>query len=509
LMVFFPRYHFSRWLGAGYFMALAGQSDEMELRTGGVVGPQDGLIAMRVEPTPGRPSGSIEGMYAQMSVLDEFDGRTWRSNVRNPRAEYYLYSPRELYRGPKEAFAPDLDGPNTLRVTLFRRVPRDQAHPIATIGRDRPGYVMMFGVRQLENGSVILGPGWPGSQLVYKIDPDRGQPISPLPDEDERYRRLPEGLDARVVQLAEQLTRGMTSDREKVEALLAHFSKSRFEYSLEPLAGTSNDPLVRFLFEAKKGHCELYAGALAVLLRLAGVKARVATGFYGGWWNSLGGYLELGDADAHAWVEAWYDGAWHWVDATPEDLRARRKEKSLAWILDAYDALEAFWFNSVLDFDERKRRELVGKLGESYETFAAGDWFDGGEDRPERGATATQLAMPVILVLAGCAAGIVLVRRKRARTPEVLGRRLRRALGGEDNLTLGRMLNRVANEIRPLARDAVAAYERFRFGLPEQAPNPDQVLTLIRALERAAGRAPARPLTSRERTRSDRSRRRR
>jgi LPXTG-motif cell wall-anchored protein len=482
LMVFFPRYQFTRFLGAGYFMALAGQPDEMELRTGGVIGPQDGRVAMRIEPTPGRASGSIEGMYAQIGVLDEFDGRSWKSRVERPRREFYLYTPQDLYRGPKEAFAPEVDGPNTLRVTLFRRTPRDQPHPIATMGFTRPGFVMMFSIRQQENGSLIVGPNWPGNQLVYKIDPDRGPSTMALPDENERTLQLPK-LDARVVQLAEDLTRGLTNDREKVEAILAYFSKARFTYSLEPLSGTSDDPLVRFLFEAKRGHCELYAGALAVLLRASKVKARVAAGYYGGRWNSVGGYLELGDADAHAWVEAFYDGAWRWVDATPQDLRARREEQTLAWILDAYDALETFWFNRVLDFDERKRKELVGDLGKTFEAFAGGGWFEDGGSSKLQSGSASQLAIPLVAI-ALLAGGAFLVVRRRRRSPEALGRRLRRALGHEGNLTLRRVLAGIESDRLALATSAVSAYEHLRFGAPEDAPDPAHVLSAIRALER-------------------------
>ncbi len=487
VMLLFPRYNFSQLLSAGYFMSLSGQTDEMELRTTGVPSPGGGWVAMRVEPTPGRPPGSLDAMYASMSVLDEFDGRTWRSHVKDPRRELYLYHPSNLYQGPKEAFAPDVDGPSMLRVTLFRRVPQDQPHPVAALGRDRPGFVAMYAVRQLDNGSVIRGPRWPGTQLVYKVDPDRSVPTFPLPDQ-ARFLQLPDGLDPRVVDLAARLTAGKTTERDKALAIVAHFSHG-YTYSLEPLEGASNDPLVRFLFEAKSGHCELYAGALAVLLRLAGVKARVVTGYYGGWWNSVGGYLELGDSDAHAWVEAYYDGAWRWLDATPESQRARRTQKSFVWILDTYDALEAFWHDNVVAFDERQRREMMGRLAQDLEGLTALSWL-GGADPTSSGATtgrsASRLALPVVVFLALAAVPVLWWWRRRNLRPEILGLRLRKALGGPRNATLGRTLAGVSVELQPLAREAIRTYERHRFGPEDGAPDASVVAAAIRALERAS-----------------------
>jgi hypothetical protein len=260
----------------------------------------------------------------------------------------------------------------------------------------------------------------------YKIDPERQYTAMQVPDWEERFLQLPSQIDPRVVSLSRSLIEGRTGDREKVNAILAHFNSGAFQYSLDELPGESNDPLVRFLFEAKRGHCELYAGAVAVLLRLAGVKARVATGYYGGWWNSMGGYLELGDVDAHAWVEAYYDDAWHWVDATPESRRARREERFFAGLYDAYDAMEAFWHSYVVAFDESERREMVGNLAAAWES-ASGEWF--GEDRGTRsGGSASWVAIP--LLLGGMIAGIVVLVRRRNRRADVLGLRLRRALGG-------------------------------------------------------------------------------
>jgi transglutaminase-like putative cysteine protease len=484
VMMIFPRYHIGRIFSPGYFMALAGTSDSMELQTGGVPDVGGGAIVARIEATPGRPESAMEGAYLQIGVLDTFDGRTWRARIENPRRKHFLYAPGELYRGPRTELGSSVDGPNTVRVTLFRRARRSEDHPVAHFGTDGPGYVAMFGVRQLDNGGLVTH-SFPGTQLVYKVDPDRRVDVLPLPDQAERFTDLPDGIDPRVVELARSLTAGEPTIGGKVRALLRHFSRG-FTYSLDPLEGEADDPLVRFLFEAKSGHCELYAGALATLLRLSGVEARVAVGYYGGWWNSIGGYLELAEGDAHAWVEVYDDGRWRWVDATPSDLRRRRAHKTFAWIMDLYDAAEAWWHNRILAFDERERRELFGEMQARFRSIAdvRGDATP-VEAPPLLGGGGPLLpALGLVLAIAAAAA---LVLRSRSRRTDILGARLRAALGAKDrNATLGVLLSSVNAGVLEQAKTAIAAYERLRFGPPAEAPGAADVAARIRALERAA-----------------------
>lgn len=101
-------------------------------------------------------------------------------------------------------------------------------------------------------------------------------------------------------------------DGEQVERLLDFF-RTGFRYTLTDPAGS----LREFLFGKRAGYCEHYAAALAVMLRGAGVPARVAAGYYGGEWNELGRYLIVRESDAHAWTEGWIGGRWVTLDATP------------------------------------------------------------------------------------------------------------------------------------------------------------------------------------------------
>ena len=78
-----------------------------------------------------------------------------------------------------------------------------------------------------------------------------------------------------------------------------------FTYTLEPPLLDPRDPYDDFLFNAKRGFCEHYAGSFALLMRAAGIPARVVTGYQGGEVNPFSNELIVRQADAHAWTEIW------------------------------------------------------------------------------------------------------------------------------------------------------------------------------------------------------------
>ena len=79
-----------------------------------------------------------------------------------------------------------------------------------------------------------------------------------------------------------------------------------------------------FLFDAKAGYCQQYSGAMTLLLRMAGIPARVATGFSAGTFDKDTGEFVVRDYDAHSWVEAWFPGiGWVTFDPTPSSAPPR------------------------------------------------------------------------------------------------------------------------------------------------------------------------------------------
>jgi protein-glutamine gamma-glutamyltransferase len=86
-------------------------------------------------------------------------------------------------------------------------------------------------------------------------------------------------------------------------------------------------PLERFLFDDRRGYCQHFSGAMALLLRMGGIPARVATGFSPGVFNTRRKEFSVKDTDAHSWVEAWFEGlGWVTFDPTPSASPARSQQ---------------------------------------------------------------------------------------------------------------------------------------------------------------------------------------
>ncbi|QJD29175.1 transglutaminase TgpA family protein [Methylococcus geothermalis] len=158
--------------------------------------------------------------------------------------------------------------------------------------------------------------------------------------EGERRRALqiPGMPDERV----RDLVNGWLLENPSAEAMahraLRHFREEPFIYSLRPPA-IAGDPVAGFLFDTRRGFCEHYAGAFVYLMRVAGIPARVVTGYQGGHWNPVGHFLEVAQADAHAWAEIWIDGnGWTRFDPTAA-VAPERIERELEFAAGADGAV--------------------------------------------------------------------------------------------------------------------------------------------------------------------------
>jgi transglutaminase-like putative cysteine protease len=183
---------------------------------------------------------------------------------------------------------------------------------------DRDGEVI-FGRHVTTKGATYQ---FTAEQPEPSIDDLRAAPALPAGDSMLRYTELPQ-LDPSVTGLAAQLTTGASTPYDRVRAVLDYFTDraNGFVYSLTTAPGTSGDKLADFL-RAKRGYCEQYAGAMAVLVRAAGVPARVVLGYTPGQLQSDGTRLVTTD-DAHAWVEAWFSGL-GWIPFDPTPIAADR-----------------------------------------------------------------------------------------------------------------------------------------------------------------------------------------
>ena len=129
----------------------------------------------------------------------------------------------------------------------------------------------------------------------------------------------------RTWRLAPSLRRGATSPYDYVLRVNDYLRRTGFGYTEVPdRPGAGVAPLESFLFDSRRGYCQQFSGAMALLLRMGGIPARVATGFSPGGLRASSGEWVVRDTDAHSWVEAWFDGiGWVTFDPTPPDTPAR------------------------------------------------------------------------------------------------------------------------------------------------------------------------------------------
>jgi hypothetical protein len=142
----------------------------------------------------------------------------------------------------------------------------------------------------------------------------------------------PSGLDLElhgalrevISPIATEWTTGADGPRAKLDAIKHRLAS--FEYSLSVPRRSDLDPVVDFLTVHRAGHCEMFASAMVLLARAEGIPARMVGGFHVVEENPLTGRAVVRDRDAHAWVEAWIDGAWRGWDPTPvgESFAPRR-----------------------------------------------------------------------------------------------------------------------------------------------------------------------------------------
>jgi transglutaminase-like putative cysteine protease len=140
----------------------------------------------------------------------------------------------------------------------------------------------------------------------------------------------------RMRELAQRVTASIPTPRVKA-LMLESFLRTEYQYSYETIEQQGYTPLDWFLFEGRRGHCEYFASALAMLLRTVGIPSRVATGFSLSAPNPVTGYYEVRALDGHAWVEAFIDGYWLMLEPTPfYPLPQPRTEGQVADQLDGY-----------------------------------------------------------------------------------------------------------------------------------------------------------------------------
>ena len=170
------------------------------------------------------------------------------------------------------------------------------------------------------------------------------------------YLQLPP-LDPRIASLARQVTANSKSDYDRAAAI-EQYLRENFAYTLQLPDRTPADPIANFLFERKRGHCEYFASAMALMLRTIGIPSRLVNGFRNGEYNDLTGSYIVRARNAHTWVEAFIPSV-GWTSFDPTPAEAAPVAGTWSRMRLYLDAAQEFWREWVINYDFGHQRELT------------------------------------------------------------------------------------------------------------------------------------------------------
>lgn len=376
-----------RDVGRGMISALgspiAGQrsafTDRVDLSVGGrITDSRRTAMNVRVLDSRGQPVMLPEPLLLRGAVLDDYDNRgAWR--MRPGQAVETSAVPdsmQPLGRGEAE---PGLAYVQEFEVLINSPALFSTSVPVA-VSTENPT-IVRFDIRrwtlttprndQPPRRYRVTAQPAPSDATLTKLagasagDPRRIMGYGNLEVRDEAIRLLreadmqaesPQDLDAR-----------WTWNRDAAKVFTAHLQSGAFRYTtdLSDIVDDElgQDPIPRFLFRAKRGHCEYFAAALVGLCRSVGVEARLITGFVASEFDDSSKQYIVREGNAHAWAEV-RTGPRRWttVDPTPpQDFQQIHSPSNtladrLRWI---YDRFEVRWSDSVIGFSHITQRQMI------------------------------------------------------------------------------------------------------------------------------------------------------
>jgi transglutaminase-like putative cysteine protease len=359
LFFLFPRLSGPLWRMPGEDQASTGLSDEM---TPGDISKlsQSEAVAFRVDFEAAVPQN--ENLYWRGPVLGQQVGRSWR-----------MYN---VNRIAKPDYQPQ-SAPINYRVTLQ---PNNKPWLFALdMPAVAPPESFFLGDYQLRSDTLVssLKAYEMSSHLAYRAG------LELTPGDRSRYLQYNANLNPRTQEYAKKLRDENADPKVLIEKLMARYN-GEFEYTLEPPRLGANN-IDEFLFDTKKGFCEHYAGSFVLVLRAAGIPARVVTGYQGGEVNPITRQLVVRQSEAHAWSEVWLEDL-GWIRADPtfavSPLRINRgmsealgpittfnrlidadKLGILRQLAFSWDAVNSQWNRWVIGFNQDRQRNLFEAFG--------------------------------------------------------------------------------------------------------------------------------------------------
>ena len=364
LFFFFPRIDSPLWsFKSNTQSGTTGLSEDMEM---GMINSlsHSNAVAFRVEFLNNTPDNHL--LYWRGPVLTHTDGRRWNKNANDHEPDIYI-----------------------------RRIPFSQTHDVisykVTLEPSENAWYFALDLPMTTPKNTLLTAGYQIISQKPINQPVRYQVTSSLNYRlKQAYRnelvdalQLPENINSRTLELGQRFKENFSTPSDIISAALRYFVDNNFTYTLNPPLLTSNDPVDQFLFDTQRGFCEHFSAAFTILMRSAGVPARVVTGYQGGEYNPLGQHLTVRQRDAHAWSEVWIESL-GWVRVDPTSVIApNRIESGANEILAQAESSSAFLFNNkfilniqhsidwmdnqwtqwVVNYDKKKQRSFMSDLG--------------------------------------------------------------------------------------------------------------------------------------------------
>ncbi len=506
------------FLGRGdSLVRVTGLNHTVDLR-GGVLVQEDTTAVMRVE-FPEEPGGRFGSglMYWRSTTLSQFSRSQWsRRDLRGAYdpavpeliATAYRSASREVRRRPRPGMrrvrqmiyiddAPDQGLPCLDLVQMVRVLDNTPNVSIEWAGgRDFTVMLNKVGTRRLayEVWSDIL---MPTPEQLRAAPDDYAERLHPRDYELlTHHELLPE-----TQQLVLNITQGRDTVYDRAMAIQQWLGSDRFMYTLDLPSLGSQAAIDIFLTQTRRGHCELFASAMALMLRSLGVPARVVSGFRGGEWNALDQSYTVRANMAHLWVEVLFpEHGWVVFDPSPrtdETITGMRRLRNLASLLALRSKM--FWYQRVVGFDQNVQWTWLRNL--SVGIFGSVPGIELPEAR-----TATlrlpSIRMTVIIAVLGAGATALLLLRRMAgpKTPGMpltpdqhravrLFLRLRKILAragvnceGMTAEELGRSLASMPCTAPDAMLNALRRYSEVRFG---KRPFPPQEYAAVKRQMRA------------------------
>ena len=292
-------------------------------------------------------------------------------SVKMPVKLYHLVQLYDIYNGTSWTLSPQLKNgsqrrlPKQLRLPAFHDIEANYTvqkwispklfapfRPLMFSATDNVESIRIF--QNTFFNAELYGRQYPRLPFKYKVTSQIFLPLDQQeikPDDKRKtvywleriptrhYLQLPrKKISKRLSELVKNLTKDVKDPYRKA-ILLRDYLRENFNYKLYAEKPPANRELADFfLFDLKEGHCEYFATTLAVMARLAGLPARIATGFSPGNYNTLTNAFDVYEYHAHAWTQIFFDDkGWLTFDATPpQNIISRTTPLGIGMLRDPF-----------------------------------------------------------------------------------------------------------------------------------------------------------------------------